>query len=164
MEALKGLGLAILSAGFIDGAIASPGQRPLLDAGPEASSPLAEKPLIDSQALQDAISIDRLLDSAKDLYEIANLSWPEYNHPTRVIGSEGNGTPDPAPDEAASCASQHLLTKAKVTSEHWSTSGILSPASMTTIRGRLRLSLRIPAASLSIAWCLVMMWLTRLHP
>jgi hypothetical protein len=47
------------------------------------------KPLINSTALQDLISGDRLLTRAKKLFEIAKLGEIEYNHPTRVIGSAG---------------------------------------------------------------------------
>lgn len=48
------------------------------------------KPLIDSEALQDLVSGDRLLRRAKELYEMAKLGEDEYNHPTRVIGSKGH--------------------------------------------------------------------------
>lgn len=48
-----------------------------------------EKPLVNSSALQDLISGDRLFARAKKLYEIAKLGEEEYNHPTRVIGSAG---------------------------------------------------------------------------
>lgn len=55
-----------------------------------ASGPkLVSKPLIDTEALQDAIKAENLLARAKELYKIAKLSEPEYNHPTRVIGSDG---------------------------------------------------------------------------
>lgn len=47
------------------------------------------RPLIDTEALQDAIKAENLLSRAKELYEIAKLGEPEYNHPTRVIGSDG---------------------------------------------------------------------------
>jgi aminopeptidase Y len=47
------------------------------------------KPLVDSSALQDLVSKDRLVRRAKELYEIAKLGEDEYNHPTRVIGSAG---------------------------------------------------------------------------
>lgn len=47
------------------------------------------KPLVNSTELQDAISGDRLFARAKKLYEIAKSGEHEYNHPTRVIGSEG---------------------------------------------------------------------------
>ncbi|KAF2464451.1 Zn-dependent exopeptidase [Lindgomyces ingoldianus] len=48
------------------------------------------KPLIDSSALQDLISGDRLMARAKEMFEIAKLGEDEYNHPTRVIGSLGH--------------------------------------------------------------------------
>lgn len=48
------------------------------------------KPLVDSDALQATIKGKNLLARAKDLYKIAQLAEPEYNHPTRVIGSEGH--------------------------------------------------------------------------
>ncbi|KAF2798148.1 aminopeptidase-like protein Y [Melanomma pulvis-pyrius CBS 109.77] len=47
-------------------------------------------PLVNSSALQDLISGDRLLVRAKKLFEIAKLGEHEYNHPTRVIGSAGH--------------------------------------------------------------------------
>ena len=47
------------------------------------------KPVIDSEALQASISSDNLLARAKELYKIAKLGEDEYNHPTRVIGSDG---------------------------------------------------------------------------
>lgn len=87
MNAFKTLGLAALATGFIQGATAT--QQPLFNIAAEAPQPAHKLPIVDSQALQDAISIDRLLDRAQDLYKIANLSCHEYNHPTRVIGSEG---------------------------------------------------------------------------
>ncbi|PKS13035.1 hypothetical protein jhhlp_000376 [Lomentospora prolificans] len=46
--------------------------------------------LIDSEALQDTIKADNLMNRAKELYKIAKLSEHEYNHPTRVIGSRGH--------------------------------------------------------------------------
>lgn len=88
MEASRGLGLAVLATGFVQGAVASSGYHV-----PQPRA--ANLSLVNSQALQDAISIDTLLSRAEDLYQIANLSSPEYNHPTRVIGSAGhNGTLD----------------------------------------------------------------------
>jgi len=54
-----------------------------------------KKDLINSSALQARIEAQNLLKRAKDLYEIAELSIDEYNHPTRVIGSKGHvGTLD----------------------------------------------------------------------
>ncbi|KAL2760355.1 hypothetical protein ACRALDRAFT_1026055 [Sodiomyces alcalophilus JCM 7366] len=49
-----------------------------------------KKPLVESEALQKLIKADNLLARAEHLYEIAKLGEPEYNHPTRVIGSEGH--------------------------------------------------------------------------
>lgn len=54
-----------------------------------ASDPPAYQPLINTQALQDAIDVNQLFSRAKELYAIAKLSEPEYNHPTRIIGSKG---------------------------------------------------------------------------
>ncbi|KAF1998774.1 aminopeptidase-like protein Y [Amniculicola lignicola CBS 123094] len=59
-------------------------QAPIDVAKPET------KPLVDSSELQDLISGDRLMARAKKLYEIAKLGEPEFNHPTRVIGSDGH--------------------------------------------------------------------------
>lgn len=50
------------------------------------------KPLVDTKALQDSISSDKLFSRAKELYEIAKLAEDEYNHPTRVIGSDGESS------------------------------------------------------------------------
>jgi aminopeptidase Y len=49
--------------------------------------------LVKTEALQASISSERLLARAKDLYEIAKLGEGEYNHPTRVIGSQGRLAP-----------------------------------------------------------------------
>ncbi|KAI8963296.1 Zn-dependent exopeptidase [Daldinia sp. FL1419] len=48
------------------------------------------KPLVNTEDLQASIKIENLVDRAKDLYGLAELSEPEYGHPTRVIGSEGH--------------------------------------------------------------------------
>ncbi|UNI13951.1 Aminopeptidase Y [Purpureocillium takamizusanense] len=47
-------------------------------------------PQIESKALQDTIEIANLQKRAERLYDVAKLSEPEYNHPTRVIGSRGH--------------------------------------------------------------------------
>ncbi|KAL1898234.1 Aminopeptidase Y [Sporothrix stenoceras] len=62
----------------------------------DASTDVAkEKPLVDSEELQSKISAKRLLGHAEALYGIAQRGFPEYGHPTRVIGSGGhNGTLD----------------------------------------------------------------------
>ncbi|KAL4966366.1 uncharacterized protein BDV14DRAFT_171494 [Aspergillus stella-maris] len=51
--------------------------------------------LVSSEELQSQIHVKNLLDRAKTLYSIAERGIDEYNHPTRVIGSEGHlGTLD----------------------------------------------------------------------
>lgn len=92
MAGTKGLFLAALTVALLHSGSASSLQQPLLGEKPQsplASTSSSKKPLVDSNALQAAISGDKLLDRAKDLYQIAELSWDEYNHPTRVIGSQG---------------------------------------------------------------------------
>jgi len=66
-------------------------QKPLIDR-PEALQPIsgAGKALVTSEALEATISSKALLARAKELYQIAKLGQEEYNHPTRVIGSEGH--------------------------------------------------------------------------
>jgi hypothetical protein len=63
-------------------------QQPLHEA-PNSQTPLSSKPLVNSTTLQDHITSDNLLKRAKKLFEIAQLGVAEYNHPTRVIGSDG---------------------------------------------------------------------------
>ncbi|KAI0967079.1 peptidase family M28 [Xylaria arbuscula] len=67
-------------------------QQPLLS--PSESVLEAErtgaKPLVDSELLQAQISIDSLFERAEALYDIAKSSQDQFNHPTRVIGSEGH--------------------------------------------------------------------------
>lgn len=79
--------LSVLAAG------ASALQIPLLSENQAPIEPAGdyhgEKPLVDSSALQDLISGDKLYARAEKLYEIAKLGEDEYNHPTRVIGSAG---------------------------------------------------------------------------
>lgn len=50
------------------------------------------KPLVDTKTLQDSIKSENLFERAKKLYDIAKLGEHEYNHPTRVIGSEGESS------------------------------------------------------------------------
>jgi hypothetical protein len=66
-------------------------QIPLLSSHNQAPLETAneKRPLVNSSALQDVISGDRLFARAKKLYEVAKLGEHEYNHPTRVIGSAG---------------------------------------------------------------------------
>lgn len=88
-------GLASLATSSLHAVTASSAQlqQPLFDDTQQAALTQAKKPLVDSQALQDSISIDRLIKGAQDLYDIANLSSHEYNRPTRVIGSQGRTIP-----------------------------------------------------------------------
>ncbi|KAF2243074.1 aminopeptidase-like protein Y [Trematosphaeria pertusa] len=67
-------------------------QIPLLSSHKQAPIQVADepKPLVNSSALQDLISGDRLMVRAKKMFEIAKLGEDEYNHPTRVIGSAGH--------------------------------------------------------------------------
>ncbi|KAJ0346491.1 hypothetical protein COL154_007981 [Colletotrichum chrysophilum] len=66
---------------------------PVASTSPSTSS--SKRPLVETEALQDTITSDNLLARAKELYEIAKLGEEEYNHPTRVIGSDGHlGTLD----------------------------------------------------------------------
>lgn len=46
-------------------------------------------PLVTSEALQATIQAGELYKRAEHLFQVANLSMDEYNHPTRVIGSAG---------------------------------------------------------------------------
>lgn len=94
MAGFKGACLACLAISLLPGSSASSLQQPL--SGQEQQSPLAPasgKPLVDSEALQAAISGDKLLQRAGELFEIAGTSFHEYNRPTRVIGSEGEAIP-----------------------------------------------------------------------
>jgi aminopeptidase Y len=69
--------------------LASPTQHPLLHTADQQTL-INTKPLVSSQALQDDINEDNLLKRAKHLFKLAELADHEYNHPTRVIGSDGN--------------------------------------------------------------------------
>lgn len=62
------------------------GQIPLAGTGDAGA---AARPLVDSEAFQARIKSKNLLSRAKDLYGVAELSFDEYNRPTRVIGSQG---------------------------------------------------------------------------
>ncbi|EHK15250.1 uncharacterized protein TRIVIDRAFT_74747 [Trichoderma virens Gv29-8] len=70
-------------------------QQPLtapssLSSSHETAVDYSSKPLIDSEALQNAISIDALVKRAEKFYKFAQTSEEEYGHPTRVIGSSGH--------------------------------------------------------------------------
>lgn len=67
-------------------------QQPLIQhTGAHAEAPLIEGPeeLVSSTSLEARITKEALLKRAKHLYKIAEEGIPEYNHPTRVIGSKG---------------------------------------------------------------------------
>ena len=64
------------------------GQTPLAGVGGDADG-AARRPLVDSDSFQARIKSKNLLSRAKDLYGVAELSYDEYNRPTRVIGSQG---------------------------------------------------------------------------
>ncbi|CCH40643.1 putative secreted protein [Wickerhamomyces ciferrii] len=54
------------------------------------NTPYNELPLIETEKLQDLITLDALNESAIELYNIATSSVKNYGHPTRVIGSPGH--------------------------------------------------------------------------
>jgi len=65
-------------------------QQPLAgSSNPEAPLISDSKELVSSSALEAHITKENLLKRAKQLYKIAEEGAPEYNHPTRVIGSQG---------------------------------------------------------------------------
>jgi aminopeptidase Y len=76
---------------FFSIAVCSATQHPLLPAADQQSL-ISKKSLVSSKALQDDINQDNLLDHAKHLYSLAELAVHEYNHPTRVIGSDGKSS------------------------------------------------------------------------
>lgn len=49
-------------------------------------------PLVSSEALEGAITANKLMARARKLYEIAQESREEYGRPTRVIGSKGRSS------------------------------------------------------------------------
>lgn len=65
-------------------------QQPLIQTQDQESYLAANRAIVDSEALQSKISGENLLGRAKDLYKLAELSYHDYNHPTRVIGSAGH--------------------------------------------------------------------------
>lgn len=66
-------------------------QHPLYSSENQApiSNDGSGKELVSSSALQSHLHGKNLMKRAYDLFDIANLSLEEYNHPTRVIGSKG---------------------------------------------------------------------------
>jgi aminopeptidase Y len=88
------MGLASLSVAFLALQGASAAQIPFLSKAPwaasvPAGSTEAKKDLISSDAIQALIKPKALLRHAEKFYDIAQAGVPEYNHPTRVIGSAG---------------------------------------------------------------------------
>lgn len=84
------------TAGLVAGSYIA--QIPLGDgqtADKAAPAVVGSRKEIDSEALQATVDADKLFEMAKDLYKIAKRSEDEYNHPTRVIGSEGAFIPSP---------------------------------------------------------------------
>lgn len=57
---------------------------------PKPHIPYFLKPLVETEKLQSKISVEDLNSTAIDLFHIANSSFEEYGHPTRVIGSQGH--------------------------------------------------------------------------
>jgi hypothetical protein len=49
----------------------------------------ADKPLVNSKQLQALIKGENLMKRAEEFYKFAQKSEDQYNHPTRVIGSQG---------------------------------------------------------------------------
>ncbi|RNJ58841.1 hypothetical protein D7B24_003927 [Verticillium nonalfalfae] len=95
---LTGLAAALGGASILGALAQGIDQTPMVDE-PEhnVAKPVlsGDRSAIDSEALQKLIKGDNLFERAKQLYEIAKLGEAEYNHPTRVIGSEGHlGTLD----------------------------------------------------------------------
>jgi len=80
-----------LSAALACATTAFAGQIPIQQPADTQSAidAIGKHGLISSSKLQDDISIKELLHRAKELSKIADLGIPEYNHPTRVIGSKG---------------------------------------------------------------------------
>lgn len=83
------MSLAKWSTIFLALGEASAFQLPLFHKSQQAPISVAGRDLVSSTALQDRIDPDNLLGRAKELYHIAEAAVDEYNHPTRVIGSQG---------------------------------------------------------------------------
>jgi aminopeptidase Y len=65
-------------------------QLPLVQTDSHDASLASSQKIVDSEALQAKIHGKNLLARAEDLYKLAELSFHDYNHPTRVIGSAGH--------------------------------------------------------------------------
>lgn len=82
--------LPLISLSTLTGAAIIQQQQPLVQHA-HSEAPLISGPegLVSSTSLEAHITKESLLKRAKHLYKIAEKGIPEYNHPTRVIGSEG---------------------------------------------------------------------------
>jgi hypothetical protein len=69
------------------------------------------KKLVSTEALQASIKKDNLLARAEELYKIAKLGEEEYNHPTRVIGSEGKSGLDTTLVTRPALGAHDMLTR-----------------------------------------------------
>ncbi|CZT19290.1 probable leupeptin-inactivating enzyme 1 precursor [Ramularia collo-cygni] len=76
----------IIAAALLGSVAAHVVQQPLVDSEAKGLG----KPLVDSKKLESSIDGKTLSARAEDLYKLAELSWHEYNRPTRVIGSAGH--------------------------------------------------------------------------
>jgi aminopeptidase Y len=65
-------------------------QLPLVQTDSHDAALSSSQKIVDSEALQAKIHGKNLLARAEDLYKLAELSFHDYNHPTRVIGSAGH--------------------------------------------------------------------------
>ncbi|KAI0025415.1 Zn-dependent exopeptidase [Xylariomycetidae sp. FL0641] len=75
----------------LQGSALSQLQKPLSpNVGEAGVSSIHGKPLVNSKDLEASIKTDSLRAHANTLYDIAKYSEHEYNHPTRVIGSDGH--------------------------------------------------------------------------
>lgn len=65
-------------------------QQPLTaDEAARAAAHVDKLPLVSSADLEDTITAGNLMARARAMFDIAKESFDEYNHPTRVIGSQG---------------------------------------------------------------------------
>ncbi|KAK3368789.1 peptidase family M28 [Podospora didyma] len=86
--------IAIGGLAMVGGVAALQAQKPMVGGEQQpivvSTAGSSDKPLVDTEKLQSTITKKNLLVRAKELFEIAKLGEPEYNHPTRVIGSAGH--------------------------------------------------------------------------
>ncbi|KAI0484862.1 Zn-dependent exopeptidase [Xylariaceae sp. FL0804] len=85
--------LSVAAAIALHGLASAQLQVPLGSPGESGQDGLRHKhtkPLVNSEDIQAAISAESLVKHAESFYDIAKSSEEEYNHPTRVIGSQGH--------------------------------------------------------------------------